>query len=251
MEQTGQQHTSRIGLYGGTFDPVHEGHLRLARHVLGRCHLDLLLFIPTLSPPHKKQPAASFSHRVAMLELALAGIPERKQMRVSLIEEQLPSPSYTINTVRALLAGQEEGARYFFITGADSVLDLHNWRQPQEILRLVNGIIVSRDRVSRAAIGAALQALDPAYQPDAHTGGWHRRKVLESSTFSVYQPDARTGGWCRPEDVSAIFLEDIAIPTSSSGIRAELACGRMPNSLPPAVATYIRRHQLYGASPIK
>lgn len=224
MERTEQQHISRVGLYGGTFDPVHEGHLRLAHHVLWRCHLDLLLFIPTFSPPHKDPPAALFQHRVAMLELALAGMPEpeRKRMRVSRIEEHLPRPSYTINTIRELLADQEARARYFFITGADSVLDLHNWRQPQEILRLVNGIIVTRDGVSRGEIGAALQSLDPAYQPDASTGGW-----------------------CRPENVSAVFLEDIAISTSSSGIRAELASGRMPETLPLAVTTYIRRHQLY------
>ena len=93
-----------IGLFGGTFDPVHTGHLALAAHVLDRCRLDRLLFIPAPEPPHKRRPEASFAHRTAMLEVALADCPHGARMALSLIEADLPAPSYTIRTVEALMA---------------------------------------------------------------------------------------------------------------------------------------------------
>jgi len=212
----------RVGLFGGTFDPVHQGHIELALHVLARCPLDRLLFIPALLPPHKKQPVASFVHRAAMIEAALAGCRETgDSLRCSRIEERLPAPSYTHNTVEALMR-EEAGCRYSLVIGADSLLDLPHWHRIDELLCAVDLIVVKRDSVDRAAVDRALAALGPAFVRDAGLDRWHGK-----------------GGRI------AFYLDDTELPISSSAIREELAVGRASALLPPPVLTYIRRHRLY------
>lgn len=209
-----------IGLFGGTFDPVHSGHLHLARHVLDRCRLDSLLFIPAPRPPHKRQTAVSFAHRAAMIEAALREAHGR--MQCSYIEEHLPTPSYTINTVEALTR-QAPGQRFSLIIGADSLFDLPHWRRSGELLALVDLIVVRRDTVDAATINRALLSLDPGFRFDEHHGRWNG-------------PGGRT----------VTYLSDIELPVSSSLIREELALGRVPAMLPPAVFSYIATHRLYG-----
>lgn len=212
-----------IGLFGGTFDPVHQGHLDLARHVLDRCRLDRLLFIPAPRPPHKRQPAASFLHRAAMIEAALADCPDnRGRMRCSRIEENLPPPSYTINTVEALSKAQG-GNRYALIIGADSLLDLPHWHRIGQLLALIDLIVVNRDRVNAARVDRALESLD-----------------------ATFRFDARRGLWVGKGGRTVTYLGDIELPVSSSAIREALAQGESPAMLPPAVFDYIKRHQLYG-----
>jgi len=212
-----------VGLFGGTFDPVHQGHLDLARHVLDRCRLDRLLFIPAPRPPHKRQPAVSFVHRVAMIEAALAECPgDRGRLRCSCVEETLPLPSYTIHTVEALLKAQA-GHRFFLIIGADSLLDLPHWHRIAELLALVNLIVVNRDRITTDKVGIALESLDTSY------------------TF-----DAQQGLWICQGGRTVEYLDDIELPVSSSSIREELARGKIPAMLPPAVLAYIKQQHLYG-----
>jgi nicotinate-nucleotide adenylyltransferase len=212
-----------VGLFGGTFDPVHQGHLDLARHVLDRCRLDRLLFIPAPRPPHKRQPTASFVHRALMIEAALADFPDNGgRIRCSRIEEELPPPSYTIHTVEALTMAQG-GHRYFLIIGADSLLDLRYWHRVSELLALINLIVVKRDRVNTEMVDRAIGSLDSSFRFDARQGLWRGQggRTME-------------------------YLGDIELPVSSSSIRAELAQGRVPAMLPPAVFDYIKRHHLYG-----
>ena len=211
-----------IGLFGGTFDPVHSGHLHLARHVLDRCRLDSLLFIPAPRPPHKRQTAVSFAHRAAMLEAALLAADNHGRMQCSYIEEHLPTPSYTINTVEALTR-QAPGQRFSLIIGADSLFDLPHWRRSDELLALVDLIVVRRDTVDAVMINQALVSLDPAFRFDEPQGRWNG-------------PGGRT----------VTYLSDIELPVSSSSIREELAQGRIPVMLPPAVFAYIKTHHLYG-----
>ncbi len=212
-----------VGLFGGTFDPVHQGHLDLARYVLDRCRLDRLLFIPAPLPPHKRQPAVSFVHRVAMIEAALAECPgDRGRLRCSCVEETLPLPSYTIHTVEALIKAQA-GHRFFLIIGADSLLDLPHWHRIEELLALVNLIVVNRDRITTDKVGRALASLDASYTFDAQQGLWFGR-----------------GGR------TVEYLDDIELPVSSSSIREELARGKVPAMLPPAVLAYIKQQHLYG-----
>jgi nicotinate-nucleotide adenylyltransferase len=210
-----------IGLFGGTFDPVHAGHLALARHVLDHCRLDSLIFIPAPQPPHKGQPVASFSHRAAMLAATLADCPDR-QLRLSLIEQELPTPSYTINTVEALIKRYGRN-RYFLIIGADSLLDLPHWHRTAELLALVSLIVVKRDTIGIPAIHQAISALEPSFIFDQQQGKWIGK---DGSTLE--------------------YLEDIQLPISSSAIRDDLGHGTVPAMLPPAVFAYIKQHNLYG-----
>lgn len=212
-----------VGLFGGTFDPVHQGHIDLARHVLARCRLDRLLFIPAPLPPHKRQPVAPFTHRVAMINAALADCPDTSgRVSCSRIEEHLATPSYTINTVQALQreAGHD---RYALIIGADSLLDLPHWHQIDELLSLVSLIVVKRDGIDEAAIDRSLSSLGPHYVYD-HVQ--HR--------------------WLGQNNKTADYLGDIELPVSSSAIREDLAHGRIPVMLPPVVLHYIIQHRLYG-----
>ncbi len=215
-----EQH--RIGLFGGTFDPVHEGHLLLARLALDRCRLDTLLFIPALQPPHKRQPLVSFAHRAAMLAAALADWPERHGMELSLIEATLPTPSYTINTVEAL-RHQAGSHRFILVIGADSLLDLPHWHRAPELLKLVSLIVVKRDTIETEAIAETLSILDPGCT-------WNQELEL----------------WQGGGGFTVEFLPDVELPVSSSAIREELRQGREPGMLPSSVFAYIKPHNLYG-----
>jgi len=211
-----------VGLFGGTFDPVHQGHLELARHVLNRCQLDQVLFIPAPQPPHKGRPRVSFADRVAMLEAALAQSGEGERMSCSCLEAELPLPSYTVQTVEAL---QKSGrnCEYFFIIGGDSLRDLPHWYRAGDLIKTVHLIVVHRDTLDPEAVGSILQSLDTSFQFDAERGLWRNQ-------------------WSR----TARYLDDLELPVSSSLVRERLARGEVPPMLPPAVFAYIREHHLYG-----
>jgi len=210
-----------VGLFGGTFDPVHQGHLDLARHVLVRCQLDEVLFIPAPQPPHKHQPIASYEQRLAMLEAALHAAGDGR-LRCSRIEADLPSPSYTVRTVEALRALGEQHD-YFLVIGADSLVDLPHWYRAEALLAAVNLIVVRRDHLEPAAIAALLAQLDRTYRFDPHQGVWRNQQGR-----------------------SLRYLDDLELPISSSLIRRQLALGEVPSMLPPPVLDHIRQHHLYG-----
>ncbi len=211
-----------IGLFGGTFDPVHQGHLALAGHVLDRCQLDTLFFIPAPQPPHKGQPLASFAHRAAMLAAALAECPDKQRVQVSLIEQELPLPSYTLNTVEALIERYGRH-RYFLIIGADSLIDLPHWHRAPELLALVSLLVVKRDNIEATAIEQTLRSLNPTF------------------TFVPHQDK-----WIGNEGITVEYLTDVQFPVSSSAIRDALCRGTAAAMLPPAVLAYIQQHHLYG-----
>lgn len=144
------------------------------------------------------------------------------RVHCSRIEEHLPTPSYTINTVQAL-RNREGRNRYCLIIGADSLLDLPHWHRVDELLHMVSLIVVKREAIDLAQIGSALIAL----MPDL-----------------TFDPDQ--GRWCGPQERTVDYLDDIELPVSSSAIREELRQGRAPAMLPPAVFAYIRQHRLYG-----
>ncbi len=208
----------KIGLFGGTFDPVHEGHLALARAAMECCRLDRILFIPAARPPHKGQPVASFDHRVAMLREALAGC---RDMDVSLVEAERDTPSYTIDTVREMkrrLAGQE----LFFVLGADSLVELHLWYRYEELLGLVRFIVAARPSIPFAQVAGAVAGLPGDF---------------------VY--DARTRVWQRADGARIHYLADVRVEVSSSRVRRLLASGRPAPMVPERVRRYIETHHLY------
>jgi nicotinate-nucleotide adenylyltransferase len=138
-QKTGE--TMRIGVFGGTFDPVHVGHLVLAEQCREQCRLDEVWFVPARLPPHKAEAEISSpKQRLEMLELAIGG---HDCFRVQRVELNRPGPSFTVDTLRQF---HDESPRHewFLLLGADSVHDLPTWREPERILELATIIAVNR-----------------------------------------------------------------------------------------------------------
>jgi nicotinate-nucleotide adenylyltransferase len=131
----------RLGLFGGSFDPVHYGHLLLAEACREQCRLDELWFVPAAVPPHKQdRPLTAAKHRVEMLKLAIGG---HEAFSVSTLEIDRGGVSYTVSTLDAIHAERPEAA-LFFPMGADSLADLPTWREPRRICELAIPIVVRR-----------------------------------------------------------------------------------------------------------
>jgi len=132
----------RIGIFGGTFDPVHNGHIYLARKICQKLSLDKLIFIPTYIPPHKKGiKVTQARHRYNMLKLAVSG---NKIFKISDIEIKRKGRSYSVETLRRLRKKYGKKAELFFITGSDSLKELDKWKNLPEILRLCRFVVVER-----------------------------------------------------------------------------------------------------------
>lgn len=214
----------RIGVYGGTFDPLHNGHWRVACAVLEAFALDRLLFVPAFIPPHKRHQMISAPyHRYAMLALATADEPK---MFVSAIEIEAPTRPYTIETL-ARLAQESPGAKLFFIMGADSFAEVTMWREWARLLGEYSIIVAGR----------------PGWEAEGNPAE-HLPAELH-----VRVRDLRGGE--RPVeamfDVPGIFLTDyVAEAASSTEIREAVAAGRRVDSMAPhGIAAYIAKYGLY------
>ncbi|MBX9678979.1 MAG: nicotinate-nucleotide adenylyltransferase [Gemmataceae bacterium] len=131
----------RIGVFGGSFDPVHLGHLIVAEQCREQAKLDRVLFVPAARPPHKPgRVLAPFHHRADMLLLAISGNPA---FAVEELEKDRPGPSYTVDTL-AELKRREPDAELHLIIGSDTLNDLHQWRDPKGIISLAGLLIVGR-----------------------------------------------------------------------------------------------------------
>ena len=132
----------RIGILGGTFDPVHEGHIYLAKKSCAKLRLDKIIFIPSYLPPHKiGVKVTSPRHRFNMLKLAIKG---NKKFRISDMEIKRRGRSYSVETLRCLRKKYGQKAKLFFITGSDSLKELDKWKNLPEILRLCRFVVVER-----------------------------------------------------------------------------------------------------------
>ena len=140
----------RRALFGGSFDPVHFGHLGVAEALCELEHLDEIVFVPAARSPHKADTHASSEQRLAMLRLAVRGNP---RFRVSDIELRRGAPSYTIDTVRALARRWHERPR--IVLGGDALLDLHAWREADALMREARVIVYARPGAEGAAARAA------------------------------------------------------------------------------------------------
>lgn len=131
----------RIGIFGGSFDPIHLGHLILVEQCRDQAQLDRVLLIPAPRPPHKINKAeASFDQRLDMLKIAIRGNPH---LHIDTCERDRPGLSYTVDTLR-YLHEREPGNEWFLILGGDSVRDFDTWREPEEIANLAALLIVDR-----------------------------------------------------------------------------------------------------------
>ena len=134
---------ANIGLYGGSFDPVHHGHLLLARDAVEQLGLAHLVFIPAAISPHKltRAPGAPGDQRLQMLQAAIAGEP---RFSVDPCELHRAGPSYTIDTIHALRAGHPPGTNFFYLIGEDNVAALHTWHRIDELRALVRFVVCRR-----------------------------------------------------------------------------------------------------------
>ena len=206
-----------IGILGGTFNPVHIGHLRggiAARDALG---LEALRFMPASLPPLKHAPAVSASHRMAMLALALAGLPG---LSVDGRELERAGPSYTIDSLHEIRETMGPTASITFILGGDSVAQLHRWHRWREITSLVNLAILSRPGAPEVE--------------DAEVLAW-----LKEHELAIDQ-------WQQPEKGAVCWLEQPLLDVSSSVLRDMIARRKNVSFLlPAAVIEYIENHGLY------
>jgi nicotinate-nucleotide adenylyltransferase len=208
--------TARIGILGGTFDPVHLGHIETALAAARALDLDRVLLLPSGAPPHRAhQPFASRFHRFAMVALAVTG---RPQLEVSDLEIGEPGPSYTFETLSRLQANDLKPAQIFFITGADAFAEIATWSRYPQVLDMANFVVVSRPGHPAASLRATLPALAARMRADV-----------------------------KPLEQVAIFLVDAPTPdVSSTEIRRLLETGGSVEGLvPAAVAAYIDQHRLY------
>lgn len=130
----------RIGVFGGSFDPIHTGHLEISREAFRQCRLDMVLFVVAAIPPHKKAPKIPVERRLEMVELAIANEPG---FHASRIEIERGGPSYTAETLREL-RGEYAEASFFLIVGADSAIDFSSWKNPQAVIEMSNIVVAPR-----------------------------------------------------------------------------------------------------------
>ena len=209
----------KIGILGGTFDPVHEGHLAVAQTVLDRFHLDGILFVPAYSPPHKDRSLTPFSHRVAMLEAALE---DEERMSISLLEAERSTPSYTVETLSELHRRMESSS-FYLIMGADMFIEIELWYRYKEIIDQADIIVAAR----------------PGFSQDMVTGQIAR--LPGSFSFDVPQQV-----WYRDDGSRILYCADVSESISSSQIRQRIRRGDpVTEYLTPAVWRYIQQHRLY------
>ncbi len=216
--------SKRIAFYGGTFDPVHLGHLKIAQNISQLFEIDEFIFVPAKLAPHKQHvPVSAALDRYAMLVLATQ---ESPGLRVSTIELDGPGRQYTVDTLRRFCA-EFGGANLFFVMGADSWTEITSWREWETLLSMVHHIVVTR----------------PGYEfSAANVGPAQAERVVDvrgtSQPVSLIEPE-------KPK----IFVTDAVMHDASATAARRAARDNRIEELhklvPPAVAQYITKYSLY------
>lgn len=205
-----------LGIYGGTFDPIHLGHLAVARYVLQHCQLQSIRFLPCHLPPHRATPGVNSEQRAAMVQRAIAGQPE---FVLDKLELQLAQPSYTVHSLR-LLKSKFPDATLCFILGMDSLCSFRSWHQWQQILSLCHLIVLQRPGYN-STMGDAPSLL---------------------ATYAGTVPELQ-----RHSAGKIVLLDNPDFAQSATQIRASLLNPAEPHPmLPKAVWQFICEHRLYG-----
>lgn len=214
-----------VGIFGGTFDPVHLGHLRAAEDVREALDLAEIRFVPAAAPPHKNAGAVTApGERVRLLELAIAGVPG---FRVWSIELERSGPSYSIDTIRALRGELGAASRIVFVLGRDAFAEFHTWKEYAAIFSLCDVAVITRP--------PALGDLSLADFPVATRGAF------------CYDP--ASGAFHHESGHRVIPLSVVPLDISATDIRSRLARGRSVRFLvPPAVEAYLAAGSLYRPS---
>jgi nicotinate-nucleotide adenylyltransferase len=230
-----------IGLFGGTFDPIHRGHLALARAAQERCKLSRILFVAADIPPHKqRQPLSAFPHRYAMIALATA---QEKDFVPSMLEAprdfdaagpgksktRAAQPNYTIDTVGRLKQSFKTADRLFLLIGIDAFADIAKWHQAEALFRECEFVVASRPGYSLADVANALPA---SLRP--------RQEVTRPFQKQAAAGDLVLNG------VTIHLLDEVYQPISSTTIREAAAAGKpLGRFVEPAVADYCKKMGLY------
>ena len=208
----------RIGLLGGTFDPIHHGHLDVARAAHGALALDAVWVVPARQPPHRTDPYASAAHRFAMAALAVDG---DERLVLSDLEMDVAGPSYTTGTLDRLSASGVPLTSVFVILGADAFRDVHSWKGYPGILDRCHFAVVARPGLPAAEAVRAVRVAADRLTTGAPTSA-------------------------RP---SVVAIEAVTRPFSSTDVRRAVAAGEpIDAAVPPAVRRYIAVHGLYQPS---
>ena len=199
--------SGKTGLFGGTFDPPHNGHLHIARAFADETGLDTVIFLPAGDPYHKSAPCTPAAHRLAMTELAAAADP---RFAVSDLDIVRGGATYTADTVQ-IFRQHFPAAELWLLIGMDSLLQLHTWHRWQNLVRQCRIAAAPRPGSSLAQAPAPLQT-------------W-LAEALPQGRLHILQAEP--------------------LPISSSQIRQQIAAEHTSPDIPPAVLDYIRQHQLY------
>jgi len=218
-----------IGILGGTFDPIHNGHLRLAQEALEQCGLVAVHFIPSGTPPHRDAPHASAQHRLEMVRLALQGNPA---FTLDKREVYRTVPCYTVDTLTALRAEFGTHQPLCLLMGGDAFLMLHTWHEWKKLFELAHIVVLQRaacPSTKGRPLGNAINEADAALRNEYHARLAPAPRALHGSP------------------AGAILVADMpALEISATGIRERCAAGKsIRYLLPDAVADYIQSHQLY------
>ncbi len=217
----------RVGIYGGTFDPVHNGHVEVARGVQELFKLDEVIFVPACVPPHKRNAnITSAFHRFAMVALATEA---DQGLLVSTIELDAPEQPYAVETVERLRNALGPETELFFLMGADSWLEIRSWHQWQRLLSMCNFIIITR----------------PGYEFES---GFHLdMPITVVNNFGI--GCRQWGNATTHNDEPQAFLTDVVrSEVSATRIRAAVESHDMAalrTMVPSAVANYIEKYGLY------
>jgi nicotinate-nucleotide adenylyltransferase len=217
----------KTGILGGTFNPIHLAHLRIAEEVQHACDLDRLLFIPAAEPPHKDVAGqVSFEHRLAMVQAAILDYPK---FQVSDLEIRRSGKSFSVDTLEILRKQDPQGERYF-IVGLDSYCDIASWKDFTRIFSLSHLVVMTRPGVE---LSDPLEPLPVAAREDF---------CYDSEAEIIRHKSGN----------NVIFLKETYLNISSTKIRQMLNTGQSIRHLvAPAVADYIKEHGLYQTTAIK
>ena len=213
-----------IGILGGTFDPIHNGHLRIAQEALEQCGLSQVRFVPSGTPPHRPAPHAPAKARWEMVRLALNGHPD---FLVDVREVFRTDPCYTVDTLTALRAELGAQQPLSLILGGDAFLQLHTWHEWKHLFDLAH--IVVLQRAGGPPLGNAMNNADAALQTE------YRARLVPGASALHETPHG------------AIFVADMpALEISSTDIRRRCAERKSVRYLvPDVVVNYINTHKLY------
>jgi nicotinate-nucleotide adenylyltransferase len=216
-----------FGILGGTFDPIHRGHVGVALAAAGALGLERVLIVPARLPPHRHRPIASIYHRFAMVALAAM---TADLLVASDMELETDGPAYTHTLLRRLLDAGHPPSQIVFITGADAFAEIATWRHYPAVLDCAHFAVVSRPGCPASSLPARLPALEPRFTPVTWAPGEAAGTVTQSAQPRVFLIDAAT------PDVSSTAIRDRA------GRGAPLG-----DLLDEPVAAYVTRHGLYQA----